>query len=380
MPRPAQAELAAAVLLGLREELDTERTRAFLTTGTVHLLSISGLHVGILAGAMFWLMRRTPVPRGWAVGTIAVVTLLYMLMVDARPPVVRATVLVLIACGGLWLGRRALGMNSLAAAALVVLAINPAELFHVGAQLSFLCVGVIIWLARWLSRSEELERTRRILEHLITRNLDWWERSVRFVFRGAIDTTVVGIAIGLVTSPLVMARFHILSPVAMLLNAPLWLLASFSMLSGFVTLLLATVCPPAAYLCGWLCNLSFWLLEGGIELAERLPGSHFWVPGPADWWLCGFYGGLGLWAAFPQLRPPRRWCAALLAAWITVGFAVSAWPRPRDRLDCTFLSMGHGCAVLLELPSGRTMLYDAGQMGSPSVGAGPFPTSCGTAG
>jgi competence protein ComEC len=44
------------------------------------------------------------------------------------------------------------------------------------------------------------------------------------------------------------------------------------------------------------------------------------------------------------------------------------WPRGRDRLDCTFLSVGHGCAVLLELPSGRTLLYDAGHMGEPSVG------------
>ena len=64
---PRRAELAAAVLLGLREELDAGRNEAFLTTGTIHILCISGLHVGILAGALFWIMRRTPIPRGWAV-------------------------------------------------------------------------------------------------------------------------------------------------------------------------------------------------------------------------------------------------------------------------------------------------------------------------
>ena len=64
---PRRAELAAAVLLGFREELDAGRNEAFLTTGTIHVLSISGLHVGILAGALFWIMRRTPIPRGWAV-------------------------------------------------------------------------------------------------------------------------------------------------------------------------------------------------------------------------------------------------------------------------------------------------------------------------
>ena len=108
---PRQAELAAAVLLGLREELDAGRNEAFLTTGTIHILSISGLHVGILAGALFWIMRRTPVRRGWAVVGIAAVTLLYALMVDVEPPVVRATVLVLVACVSAYFGWHALELQ-----------------------------------------------------------------------------------------------------------------------------------------------------------------------------------------------------------------------------------------------------------------------------
>jgi competence protein ComEC len=92
------------------------------------------------------------------------------------------------------------------------------------------------------------------------------------------------------------------------------------------------------------------------------------VPGPADWWLWGFYGGLGLAAAFPQIRPPRRWLVGLLALWIAVGFTVAAWRHDRNRLDCTFLSMGHGCAVFMELPSGQKILYDAGKLGISKIG------------
>jgi len=103
----AQAELAAAVLLGFREEIDAERNEAFLTTGTVHILAISGLHVGILAWALFRLMRYSFLPRGLALAAIALVTLLYALMVDAQPSVVRATVLVLIVCVSQFLWRRA---------------------------------------------------------------------------------------------------------------------------------------------------------------------------------------------------------------------------------------------------------------------------------
>ncbi len=116
------------------------------------------------------------------------------------------------------------------------------------------------------------------------------------------------------------------------------------------------------------CNLNFRVLEWCVTAVRHIPGSHFWVPGPADWWLWGFYGGLGILAAVPRLRPPRRWCVALLAGWIAVGFT-AAWRHDRERLNCTFLSMGHGCAVLLELPSGQTMLYDAGQMGMPATGS-----------
>ncbi len=68
---------------------------------------------------------------------MAGLAVLYMLLVDAQPPVVRATVLVVVMCGAAYLGRRPLGFNSLAAAALVVLAVNPADLFRAGPSCRF---------------------------------------------------------------------------------------------------------------------------------------------------------------------------------------------------------------------------------------------------
>ncbi len=134
---PRSAEMAEAVLLGQREQLESGRTENFMATGVVHFLVIAGLHVGILAGAFFWLLRRTPLPRGWAPALVAAATLFYMLLVDAGPPVVRATVLVLVFCAASYLGRRPLSFNSLAAAALVVLALNPNHLFHAGRNCRF---------------------------------------------------------------------------------------------------------------------------------------------------------------------------------------------------------------------------------------------------
>lgn len=360
-----RAVLAAAVLLGAREGLDPEQTQAFVETGTVHLLAISGLHLGILAGALLFVMRRAPIPQSWASLTVAVLSIFYMLLTDARPPVVRATILVLIVCWALYLGRRALSFNSLAAAALIVLGLSPAALFHLGAQLSFLAVAGLMWFGpRWLAPLGGQDP----LDRMIAESREWPVRMLWAVGRSVRHLTLVSATIWLLTMPLVMARFNLLTPVAVVLNTLLWLPMAVALISGFATLVFGTLAAPLGQVFGGFCDWTLWLLESSVTLARDIPGSHFWVPGPANWWLVGFYGGLGLLAAFPRIRPPRRWCLALLAVWSAVGFAAAGFRHDPARLDCSFLSVGHGCAVVLELPSGQTMLYDAGQFGSPVSG------------
>ncbi len=363
---PQCAEMAEAVLLGQREEMETARTENFMATGTIHLLVIAGLHLGILAGALFWALRRLPLPHGWAAVLVAAAALFYMFLVDARPPMVRATVLVLVTCAAAYLGRRPLSFNSLAAAALVLLMLNPNNVFQVGTQLSFLSVAGIMWFApQWFNTA----RPKATLERLIAENLTWRAWILWGVTRSMRHLVLISLAIWLLTIPLVMARFHLCTPAAIVLNTIVWLPMAGGLIAGATLLVAGAMAPPLASLCGGICNWNFWLLEQLVTTARRVAISHFWLPGPADWWLWGFYGGLGLLAAFPRLRPPRRWFAALLALWIAAGLGAATWPHNRDRLDCTFLSMGHGCAVLLELPSGQTILYDAGQFDAPTTGS-----------
>ncbi len=358
---PKQAELASAVLLGERERIDSEQTEAYMATGTIHVMSISGLHVGVLAGALIWMMLLIPIPRIIGVTAVAAVTGLYALMVEANPPVIRATILVLVACGSLWLYRRRLGFNSLAAAGLVVLAINPSDLFNVGAQLSFLCVAVLIGFgARWMERKEVDP-----LEQLAAKNYSFFTVSLQRLKRGVIELTLFGFAIWLVSTPLVMARFHLFSPVALVMNTLLWVPMTLGLLAGFALLFCGMVFPPLAGLCGIVCNVNLWLLDSSVRLAEKTPGSHFWVAGPNDWWLAVLYAGLAMAVCFPKIRPPRRWCAVILAGWIGAGFLVSFAGHGSGKLQCTFVSVGHGSATVVELPSGQTWLCDAGQMGAP---------------
>ena len=83
----------AAILLGIRDQLDPRETELFVETGTVHMLVIAGLHLGILVGAAMILFRRLPWTRGKSLAATVAFAVGYMFIVDAQPPIVRATVL-----------------------------------------------------------------------------------------------------------------------------------------------------------------------------------------------------------------------------------------------------------------------------------------------
>lgn len=362
---PERAALAATLLLGGRSGASREQIEPFFLTGALHLLVVSGMHVAILAGALYALLRWTPLSRRAGLVVAGAVVIGYALLTGADPSVVRAATLLVIFYAARYLGRRALARNSWAAGSLVVLALNPAELFRTGPQLSFLAVAVLIWAAerpwsRW--QVDPLDR-------LLAESRPWPIRALRGLGRTLWQVTLVALLVWLATLPLVMLRFHLFSPVAVLLGPLLGPLVTAALVSGFALLLLGWLAPPLGMICGFVCDWSLAGLEGVVAWARDLPGSYFWTPGPSAWWVGGVYATLAVMWAFPQCRPPRRWAVGLLAGWIAVGFAAALWPRPSNRLDCTFAAVDHGCAALIQLPSGATLLYDAGRLGAPETGA-----------
>lgn len=224
--------LAAAILLGARELIDPEKNEGFLVTGTVHVLSISGVHVGILAWG-FWVVARTGfLPRTAALVAVMLFVSFYALLTDAQPPVVRAAVLIVVLClARLW-GRRTLGFNSLAAAGLVVLAFDPLSLFHVGTQLSFLAVAGMILFRRWLAP----EPLHDPLDRLIGQTRPWYVRWTKAVAMETWRICLTGAVIWAIALPLVWKQYnrycpdettHRLLPLPALrwaLSLPAWIL------------------------------------------------------------------------------------------------------------------------------------------------------------
>jgi competence protein ComEC len=363
---PKNAGLAAAMFLGLREELDPVQMDAFKETGTVHLLVISGLNVGILAACVLLALRTGWLSNRAALVLLAATTVFYAMVTDAQPPVVRATVLVLVFCCAQLLGRRGMAFNTLAAAALVVLVLNPVELFRAGTQLSFLAVGALIAIGQsWLAQPTSAT------DSLVTQSLPARTQLTYLLLRLIGQATLVSFVVWIVVQPLVAARFNLITPSAIILGPLLAIPVAIAMTAGFAVMVFGWLLPPLGAVCGFVCDRALAVVVATVEAARDAPGGKFWTPGPSDWWLAGFYTMLVAWAVVPQVRQiRRRWIVMASAAWLAIGLAVASFPTPtKDSLHAAFLSVGHGLSVVIELPGGKTVVYDAGSMAAPELAA-----------
>ncbi len=373
---PSVAPLAAALVLGRREGVDPDVNDAFARTGTTHLLAISGLHMQVLALALGTLLVVAGVRKPSAYKIIFATTLAYALLVGLMPSVVRSAAMTATYCAaGLW-DRKGRHANTLAAAALITLALNPADLFDVGCQLSFLAVAAIVWVAvpagAWVVGGRALDP----LDALERKFEPGWKGRIRRGRNGLVQGVVVSAVVWLAALPLVALRFHIISPIGILLNVPLVPLTSLALLASGVSLALGLVWGPLGWPFAWLGAICLrgteWLVRWGV--AQEW--GHSFVPEPSWGWVFGFYavlaiaviGSVGFW----RYGPGRKGWVGMTAAWAAVGCGLAVAPAVSTRQDeppkAEVLAVGHGLAVVIETGGGHAVLYDCGRMRDPSVG------------
>jgi competence protein ComEC len=360
---PDEAHLAAALLLGDTAALAQEEWDKYVRTGVVHALAISGQHLVVLAAFLWLALRVTGVRRKHGAWAVALLLVAYALLTGARPPAVRAAAQVAVVCGGLVLRRPALPANAFALAWLVVLAVQPTDVADLGCQLSFLCVAVLTWgTARWFA-----PRELGPLEQLVEESRSPAERAVRWLGRVVLVTYGVTVVLGLAVLPLVAARYHLISPVGLLIGPPVVLLTSVALVAGFLLLVCAAVLPWLVPPFAWATRWSLAACAGLVDAADRLPLGHGYVGGVPPWWLLGFYPVLLAVIFLPELRRRARWLALAGLGWLAVGLAGGSLRPAADELRLTFLAVGHGGCTVIETPDGRALLYDAGALAGPGV-------------
>jgi len=385
---PAIAPLAAALLLGQREGIEPEVNDAFARTGTTHLLAISGLQLQALAFALLLVFRVVGLRRRPAYLVTGLAMVGYALLVGLAPSVVRSTVMTVTFCLAAIGHRLDRPANTMALAALATLALNPVFLFDIGCQLSFLAIGSLIWLVPaacalvrrvYETLRQRLFGPRSPLDDLERRLEPRWRTVVRRAKDGLVDGAVASTVVWLAALPLVALRFHLVSPIGILLNLPLIPLTSAALLLGGLGLGLGVVWGPLGDPLTWAAGCLLKLTQAITLWGVAQPWGHRFVVGPAWGWVLAFYALFCLATVVSTITARRAHSPQagrlarsspwwLLVAWVVPGWLLSDIAARATTLEAEFLAVGHGLAALIQTPDGQNILYDCGRLGDPTVG------------
>ncbi len=338
--------VAVALLLGVRGDLDPDQRDVFVQSGTMHLLAISGLHVGLLAGLVWTVCRLVHLGPSTTTAIIILGVVVFAAVVETRPSVLRATILVVAGMLGRPWNRQATGVNSLSLAGLIVLGLRPGDLQSPGAQLSFLAVGALMWSAPRAAGLVPVAEGRGVIGAGLRRLVQTW---------------LVGCVIWCATAPLVAAHFGLFAPVGLVINVLLVPLVAVSLWLGFGLLICGGWLPLAGIVFGTAFDHLVGLLLMIARVAADGPLAHIATPPPSTAWLFLFHGLL---IALAACRHRRRHSLCLVAIITTVAGGLADGLRRPDEpgLRVTILDVGHGGAILVECPGGKTLLYDAGTL------------------
>ncbi len=373
--------LLEAMLLGQRSRVDRQLDEAFVRTGTAHLLSVSGIHVGALALFGWAVGRVLGLRYGLASAWVAALVIAYMVVAEPRAPIMRAGVLALLGCAAVAMRRPTTHANWLAAGALAILTVKPTEVFSAGFQLSFGVVLAVIYLTprvrgvllRPWARSFEIERLSVVPpdETPTERTSRLARGAVRWLVRGKLNWALaVALSAWMVGALLVAHHFGRWSPLGWLNSLLMLPLATMVMWIGFGKLLLSALLPSTSVVTGPLLATTTDWLAGLVSVLSKLPLCHVYSRPPPVWLVVGSCGLLAVWAA----GLPRVSGRLLRLGAVSLAVSCVAWAAipsgNRQALRVHQLAVGHGSAALIELPNGRNLLYDAGSLNSFNVAAG----------
>ena len=362
LPQPALG-LYLGIIIGDRGYLNPDLRDQFMVTGTVHLLSISGSHLGLVALLIFAVVRWSVIllPSDWLLTlsrritptrVAAVCTIIpvagYACLAGAELATMRSLLMVAVGLSAIWLGQERRLFHALSAAAVVILLHDPQALFDISFQLSFVSV---IAIAGWLSRQpaadvEELPAAPSFLGICVQ-----WGR----------DSMLMSGVVTLVTLPLVAYYFNQLPWLGVFANVlavPVMgiLLVPIGLAAGIWHIVAGGTHLPMASLNQWLLG-SF---VDAVDMVSVLPGGEWHVAAPSVLTIAVFYGCLVLlWQRVGLVA--IRWGVGVGALLVLLWWAWSPRMFPDgDRFRVTFLDVGQGDSAVIELPDGQVVLIDGG--------------------
>jgi competence protein ComEC len=388
---PEDAAMLNAMLFGDRVRLSQTLRAGFERTGTFHLFVVSGLHIALLTGALYWLLRRLRLPQPAAVLLTIAVATSYAALTGLGAPAQRALAMSAMYLLARWLGRRVSALNALGAAAMFVLVFDPRALFEPGFQMTFLVILAVAGIAsplieRWLTpcstalhhlsliridaslppRLAQFRVRMRMACELVAnllgeraRNLPLW--ITRLSVRVA-EALLLGIAAEVCMVIPMALYFHRTTVLALPLNVLDIPLVGILVCCAVATFCVSLLSQWLAIVPGAATALLIHFVHATVTHAQHLALADLRVPAPAPMAIAVACAGIALccWALRRQSR------ALVLCGCAAMGIVPAAilWPEPplmhAGTLELTAIDVGQGDSLLVVSPEGRTLLVDAG--------------------
>jgi competence protein ComEC len=378
LPEP-QASLAQGIILGIRSSIPQDLRDDFSRSGTAHLLAISGLHLGVMAGILLgiglWLFGRRRYLYVWlAFGAVW----LYAIITGMSPPVVRGAIMASLFLIAEALGRQRSAMVALTFAAAVMAGINPYILGDASFQLSFLAMAGLVFVFPVL---------RTCGRQLIAARLG--EEGALVSFAGVtVDTLSASLGAVIAVWPLIAYYFGVLSFVGPLATFLAFAALPVIILAGALTAAIGLVSLSVAQVVGWLAwpFLTYMILVARGLAAPSVSSLN--VSSISPGFIAGYYVVLAaaIWfhARWQRLRNLMSGAAGVMKAGANFSFGLSrsikwaivpllvlallvsytAVTMPDDDLHVSFIDVGQGDAIFIQKGS-QQILVDGG----PSPGA-----------